>query len=945
MRLLLCFLFLSLLKNGLSGGNMSSAISPEGVEQLKAMAASIHGLKPDQNWGTPNPCDWYGLKCGAPQGKSGHLLEMNLKQANLSGILPALIFSYFPYIQKIDLSENAFTGPLPFLNQNVSYLEFVYLGDGNKFTGDASDVFKIPLLKEVDLSNTRLAGTLPSNIGSVTKGLSVVTCANADLTGVLPASFWSISSLRIVDFSNCSFSGFIDNAVKNTSNITILNLSNNRMSGTIPNFHDDAFTDDHSSIFIEGNSFASIPPQFFARGVSVLQASNNAITGTLPDMSNATSLEFLYLDHNQMSGAVPESISACEALEVLQLDSNYLSSLPENFGTGLTNVKNMLLFTNAFNCEMPFTTMCGMAKLQQLQIQNNGYLRGSLPSCIDSWKSLDTLIIEQTAVGGVIPEELFELNLLEILILSQSFFNGSIPDLFTQLPQLKTVTIESRHIGNSIIEPAISGHIPASLFKLDHLESLTLQFNMLTGTIPASEPASPNIYQLLLNNNLLEGSVPGSLLSYMNKPLPAKYEGTPRIYTWNYNRLTGTVPDLSKVAGFSKLLINNNPFSGYVDPAVYDKDYAWLNSTGSPDQRNIRATFFTGMRLLTPVQPFAQAMGAVGVPFYLSGAMSVNGQQKKPTIINRLAQDRLAIKAGYRVDVPNNMSPSKSGINVMMCVSDSIATCGTPPTANWTLLETVNHPIIQNVTYPQTVGDVSFTIPTNTMKNSLGNTFFVIVFNGNSYNRTGIIDISYGPKPFSVIYDPSPVLQSSTPETSRKWGCQKINITGENFADTGPNLYCIFKDGGNEFAGPATFYDSEHIGCEVPELEDQQSYPLREYEIYVTPNNGSTLSTFGPNGSLTIQFKDDCPLSPAITSLPRGFNCECGMCECTSAGACYFNKTTESMACDCDLGFEGENCELCSYVCGVFSLFFFFKNLPGNTPFQTHTSKNRIFTV
>ena len=245
------------------------------MTQLQAMAQSIEGLK----WESKNPCDWSGLKCGAPQGKPGHLLEMDLKQANLSGILPALIFSYFPYIQKVDLSQNTFTGPLPFFNQNVSYLEFVYLGDGNKFTGDASDLFRMPKVKEIDISNTILAGTLPATIGIVSTGLSVVTCANSDLSGVLPPSFWNLSNIRIIDFSNCSFSGTIHEAVKGMANLTILNLGNNRMSGTIPDFHSNAFSAKHSAVFIEGNQFTSIPPNFFASGITVLQASNNKITG------------------------------------------------------------------------------------------------------------------------------------------------------------------------------------------------------------------------------------------------------------------------------------------------------------------------------------------------------------------------------------------------------------------------------------------------------------------------------------------------------------------------------------------------------------------------------------------------------------------------------------------------------------------------------------------
>ena len=625
-----------------------------------------------------------------------------------------------------------------------------------------------------------------------------------------------------------------------------------------------------------------------------------------------------------MSGSIPSSISNCKSLEVLQLNNNYFSSLPSDFGKGLVGVKNVLLFTNAFNCEIPFASMCEMVQLHQLQIQNNGYLRGTLSTCIGAWKLLETLIIEDTAVGGVIPKELFELSSLKILILSQSFFNGSIPDMFTDLPKLTTITIESRHIGNTIIQPAISGTMPSSLFKLTKLESLTLQFNMLSGTIPDSFASSPNIYQFLVNNNKLSGTLPESLLDYMKKPLPPNYAVNPRIYTFDYNTLTGTVPDFSKVVGFSKLLVNYNPFSGYINPVIYDKDYPWLNSTGSPDERNRKATFFAGMRLLPPVQAFARAMGAVSLPFYLSGALTVQGKKGSPSIINNEGHEKLAVEAGYRVDVPNNIKPGVSGINIVMC-NYSAVICGTPPGSDWIVLDSVNHPIEQNVTYPTTVGDVSFTIPISTMKDLLGKVFFSIVFNGNTYNKTGITDVSYGPLPSAVIYDPSPSVISTYPRTTRRWGCQSIEIDGSNFADTGPNLYCIFKQVGDDdvFTGPATYHDSSSITCEIL-ARNSEGYRIDTYEVYVTPNNGSTLSIYGVNGTQTIEFKDDCTLSPAITSLPRGVDCPCGMCECTSAGACYHNETTDSMRCECDYGFEGLNCETCSYVCFYFILKFVF---------------------
>ena len=66
-----------------------------------------------------------------------------------------------------------------------------------------------------------------------------------------------------------------------------------------------------------------IPNSLFSHpSLQILDLSNNQFSGQLIEFSNASFLEYLYLDNNHLDGPIPVSISELHGLEELSLGSN-----------------------------------------------------------------------------------------------------------------------------------------------------------------------------------------------------------------------------------------------------------------------------------------------------------------------------------------------------------------------------------------------------------------------------------------------------------------------------------------------------------------------------------------------------------------------------------------------------------------------------------------------
>ncbi|KAM7517703.1 hypothetical protein LguiB_016665 [Lonicera macranthoides] len=115
------------------------------------------------------------------------------------------------------------------------------------------------------------------------------------------------------------------------------------------------------SLSLQGNSIKGEIPEEFGNLTSLimLDLENNLLTGEIPsslgNLTKLQSLQVLFLNQNNLTGAIPESFSQLPNLSTLRLDSNNLSGqIPDN----LFQVSNYNLTGNQLNCGNNFTQLC-----------------------------------------------------------------------------------------------------------------------------------------------------------------------------------------------------------------------------------------------------------------------------------------------------------------------------------------------------------------------------------------------------------------------------------------------------------------------------------------------------------------------------------------------------------------------------------------------------------
>ena len=120
---------------------------------------------------------------------------------------------------------------------------------------------------------------------------------------------------------------------------------------------------------------------------------------------------------------------------------------------------------------------------------------------------------------------------------------------------------------------SLTGHLPASLGNLVHLEVLGLAHNELSGDIPAELGNLSLLQRLDLSINQFSGGIPSSLgqLSELS------------ILDFQINQLTGKIPpSLGNLSNLTYLRLALNPMSGPIPPSLGQLDkLQWLYLSGA----------------------------------------------------------------------------------------------------------------------------------------------------------------------------------------------------------------------------------------------------------------------------------------------------------------------------------------------------------------------------
>ncbi|CAK9136484.1 unnamed protein product [Ilex paraguariensis] len=498
------------------------------------------------------------------------LQELDLSINNFEGNLPSCL-SNLTSLRLLKLSENSFGGTIPpTLFPSLKSLEYVSLSY-NHFEGSLSfssfaNHSKLEVF-ELDSHNNNLKGELPSFIGSSLPNLLLLNMSNNALQGRIPPSFGDMGRLDLLDLSNNNLSGQLpEHLVMGCVSLRILKLSNNNLHGQLLPKRSNLtrlfylfLGNNHFSGEISGGLLNSSYLQ-------LLDSSSNLLSGKIPDwIGNFKFLSSIILSKNSLEGSIPMSFCKLKRLRFLDLSSNnFIHSMPSC--VNLSSLRYLHLQGNTLTGPLP-NVLSTASSLVTLDLRDNKF-SGRIPSWISLLSNLRVLLLKGNDLEGSIPFELCQLIILSIVDLSHNNLSGSIPYCLPSIPfgmkinfddtfrtgQYGRVSYESytRYSYRSQLEVGqyiVDGYSTSD--EVEEVEFITksraesyrgnilyfmsgidLSWNKLTGPIPPEIGHLSGIHTLNLSHNCLNGSIPEtfSLLKQVQS------------LDLSHNRLSGQIP-------------------------------------------------------------------------------------------------------------------------------------------------------------------------------------------------------------------------------------------------------------------------------------------------------------------------------------------------------------------------------------------------------------------
>ncbi|XP_010926213.1 uncharacterized protein [Elaeis guineensis] len=223
----------------------------------------------------------------------------------ISGSIPVSLAG-LPDLHTLDLGQNKLRGPIPplLLLPSSPSLKVLILAANGGLNGEVPPGISAAQLLHLDLRGNSLTGALPP-LPSTLRYLSA--SANA-LSGPLDAAFAKpLPDLAFLDLSMNAFTGRVPPAIFALPRLSSLLIQRNNLSGPL-------------AVPRRGEASPSW---------AVVDLSHNRLSGEFPAALAAA--ESLYLNNNQLTGAVPEEVARSlymGSMATLYAQHNYLTSFP-----------------------------------------------------------------------------------------------------------------------------------------------------------------------------------------------------------------------------------------------------------------------------------------------------------------------------------------------------------------------------------------------------------------------------------------------------------------------------------------------------------------------------------------------------------------------------------------------------------------------------------------
>ncbi|KAL9409801.1 hypothetical protein AB3S75_048095 [Citrus x aurantiifolia] len=534
-----------------------------------------------------------------------HLTYLDLSGNNFSGSsIPEFIGS-LSKLSYLGLSNAEFAGPIPPQLGNLSRLQVLDIGFNSLISGENLEwLSHLSSLIYLDLSFSNLSKfsnwiQVLSKLDSL-KALYLISC---DLPPTIPSSdlyLNSSTSLEVIDLLGNNLTDSIYPWLFNVSSnlVELINLGSNQLQGSIP----EAFGHMPSLniLFLASNQFGEIP-KFLGNmcNLKSLTLSYNTLRGDLSEIiqnlsggCTKTSLEWLFLDSNEITGSLPD-FGGFSSLKRLSIANNRLNgTINKSFGQ-LVKLESLFLHNNSLRGVISEAFLSNLSNLTILYLADNSLTlefshdwippfqlsQVNLGSCkigprFPKWlrnqNQILSLDISNSGISDTVPNWFWNQTYnLSFFNLSNNQIKGKLPNLSSRFhPYRPGIDISSNHFEGPIPQLPLnasflnlsknkfSGSISFLCSITGHkLDYIDLSNNLLSGRLPDCWSQFDSLAILNLANNSFFGKIPDSIGFLKNLQSLSLYN----------NRLTGELPSFfTKGSQLTLMDLGKNGLSGEI---------------------------------------------------------------------------------------------------------------------------------------------------------------------------------------------------------------------------------------------------------------------------------------------------------------------------------------------------------------------------------------------
>ncbi|XP_057792745.1 receptor-like protein EIX1 [Salvia miltiorrhiza] len=334
-----------------------------------------------------------------------------LSDNQITGSIPNLSSTSIIYLE---LSNNRFSGPIPLFYANARTIQL----NGNMFSGSISSICKLPHhhLWSLDLSNNKLVGEVP-DCWEKMPALFSLNLADNSFLGEIPRSFGSLVQLNTLRLRGNNLSGELPSSLRVCQYLRLVDVGGNELTGEIPTWIGEMYN--MEILNLRGNKLhGSIPPQICnLTDIRIL----NLSSGKIPDCFN----NFTQMVEKNTKQAYPS----------VGLSYIYISHYSDNLPNKKFRLFYEYLSVQWKGREWEYRKNLKLLKLIDL---SSNRLSGSIPKSFSSMLGLISLNLSRNSLSGNINRDIGEMEMLECLDLSHNQFSGALP---TSLPQLHYLAV------------------------------------------------------------------------------------------------------------------------------------------------------------------------------------------------------------------------------------------------------------------------------------------------------------------------------------------------------------------------------------------------------------------------------------------------------------------------------------------------------------------------